>query len=62
MSGSFLLSDKLEKYIYEFGVNETKVEKELRLHSLKEYSTTFHLQISPDQSEFLKTIITVAAM
>ena len=45
MSGSFLLSDRLEKYIYEFGVNETKIEKELRLHSLKEHSTTFHLQI-----------------
>ena len=57
MSGSFLLSDRLEKYIYEFGVNETKVEKELRLHSLEEYSTTSHLQISPDQSEFLKIII-----
>ena len=45
------------KYIYEFGVNETKVEKELRLHSFKEHSTTSHLQISPDQSEFLKIII-----
>ena len=59
MSGSFLLSDRLEKYIYEFGVNETKIEKELRLHSLKEHSTTFHLQISPDQSEFLKIIIKI---
>ena len=59
MSCSFLLSDRLEKYIYEFGVNETKIEKELRLHSLKEHSTTFHLQISPDQSEFLKIIIKI---
>ena len=57
MSGSFLLSERLEKYIYEFGVNETKVEKELRLYSLVEHSTTSHLQISPDQSEFLKIII-----
>ncbi|MBL61427.1 MAG: SAM-dependent methyltransferase [Candidatus Pelagibacter sp.] len=57
MSGSFLLSERLEKYIYEFGVNETEVEKELRLYSLVEHSTTSHLQISPDQSEFLKIII-----
>jgi len=57
MSGSFLLSERLEKYIYEFGVNETEVEKELRFYSLEEHSTTSHLQISPDQSEFLKIII-----
>ena len=30
MSGNFLLNEKLEKYINENGVNETKIEKELR--------------------------------
>ena len=57
MSGSFLLNDRLEKYIYRYGVNETEVEKELRLYAFKKHSTTSHLQISPVQSEFLKIII-----
>ena len=59
MSGSFLLSDKLEKYIQEFGLNETALEKELRAYTLKEHSQSAHLQISPDQSEFLKIIIKI---
>ena len=59
MSGSFLLSDKLEKYIQEFGLNETTLEKELRTYTIKEHSQSAHLQISPDQSEFLKIIIKI---
>ena len=59
MSGSFLLSDKLEKYIQEFGLNETALEKELRAYTSKEHSQSAHLQISPDQSEFLKIIIRI---
>mgnify|MGYP003344412247 FL=1 len=59
MSGSFLLSDKLEKYIQEFGLNETALEKELRAYTIKEHSQSAHLQISPDQSEFLKIIIKI---
>ena len=59
MSGSFLLSDKLEKYIQEFGLNETTLEKELRAYTIKEHSQSAHLQISPDQSEFLKIIIRI---
>lgn len=59
MSGSFLLSDKLEKYIQEFGLNETTLEKELRAYTIKEHSQSAHLQISPDQSEFLKIIIKI---
>ena len=38
MSGSFLLSDKLERYIHKYGINETNIEEELRLLTLKEYS------------------------
>ena len=59
MSGSFLLSNKLEKYIQEFGLNETTLEKELRAYTIKEHSQSAHLQISPDQSEFLKIIIKI---
>ena len=59
MSGSFLLSDKLEKYIHEFGLNETAIEKELRDYTLRENPASAHLQISPDQSEFLKIIIKI---
>ena len=59
MSGSFLLSDKLDKYIQEFGLNETTLEKELRAYTIKEHSQSAHLQISPDQSEFLKIIIKI---
>ena len=61
MSGSFLLNDRLEKYIYRYGVNETEVEKELRLYALKKHSTTSHLQISPDQSEFLKIVVKIGS-
>jgi predicted O-methyltransferase YrrM len=59
MSGSFLLNENLEKYINEFGVNETDVEKELREYTLKKHANSAHLQISPDQSEFLKLIIKI---
>ena len=59
MSGSFLLSDKLERYIHKYGINETNIEEELRLLTLKEYSKSAHLQVSPDQSEFLKILIKI---
>jgi predicted O-methyltransferase YrrM len=59
MSGNFLLSDKLESYIHKYGVNETSIEKELRFLTLNEHSQSAHLQVSPDQSEFLKIIIKI---
>ena len=59
MSGNFLLNEKLEKYIYENGVNETEIEKELRDYNNKEHAQSAHLQISPEQSEFLKLIISI---
>jgi len=59
MSGSFLLNESLERYINEFGVNETEIEKELREYVFKNHSQSSHLQISPDQSEFLKCIIKI---
>ena len=59
MSGNFLLNEKLEKYIYEHGVNESHVEKELREYNNKEHSKSAHLQISAEQSEFLKLIIKI---
>ena len=59
MSGNFLLNEKLEKYIYDNGVNETEIEKELREYNNKEHIQSAHLQISPEQSEFLKLIINI---
>jgi|TARA_A100001011_G_scaffold398082_1_gene501280 predicted O-methyltransferase YrrM len=59
MSGNFLLNERLEHYIYENGVNETEIEKELREYNNKEHSQSAHLQISPEQSEFLKLIINI---
>ena len=59
MSGNFLLNEKLEKYIYENGVNETEIEKELREYNNKDHTQSAHLQISPEQSEFLKLIINI---
>ena len=38
MSGNFLLNERLEHYIYENGVNETEIEKELREYNNKEHS------------------------
>ena len=52
-------SENLDKYIYEFGVNETPIEKELREYNEKNHPNSSHLQISPDQSEFLKLVIKI---
>ena len=52
-------SENLDKYIYEFGVNETSIEKELREYNEKNHPNSSHLQISPDQSEFLKLVIKI---
>lgn len=52
-------SEELDQYIYNYGINETIIEKELREYNSKNFSKTSHIQIGPDLSEILKILIKI---
>ena len=50
-------SAELQKYLFEFGVNEHPLQTEIREYTEKNFGNAATMQISPDQGAFLQFII-----